>query len=289
MTRAPAGAARTLAAVVLTATALAMAGPAGAAETATIEVFPGANAITNALATANDGDTLNIHAGTYRENVDVLVPRVRLRAAGDGEVVVDGRCRGTTIDVEADGVRVQNLTVVGGDFFNLNYMFVGGGVVTGSTFTQTCAGAEYGINLYVTGPMQLVGNTASGFGDAGIYIGSIVDVGTRSIVARDNTLFDNNRGMIIEDSSRVAISALDNWAHDNVTDGIWVHRADGVLVQGNKVENNGFGGIDVTADSSHNTITANKARGHQFDLVNQGTNNCFTDNWYTTSQGPIGC
>jgi hypothetical protein len=33
---------------------------------AIIEVFPGPDALANALAVANAGDTLNIHAGTYR-------------------------------------------------------------------------------------------------------------------------------------------------------------------------------------------------------------------------------
>src|SRR4026208_3701 len=65
-----------------------------------IEVFPGQNAIQLALDGAQPGDVLNIHLGTYPESFAVAVTGVTLRAAGDGDVIVDGGC------VAAGGIHV---------------------------------------------------------------------------------------------------------------------------------------------------------------------------------------
>src|SRR4029079_9003588 len=82
---------------VLMVAAMAMArSPAAAAPRArrtVIEVFPGPSAIRNAVASANPGDTLNIHAGTYTERVSVNVQDLTLRSAGDGDVTVDQGCQ----------------------------------------------------------------------------------------------------------------------------------------------------------------------------------------------------
>ena len=92
--------------VVATAGTTALAGPGG--HRATIEVYPGPNAINDALAIANDGDTLNIHQGTYPEQVRVSTPNLTLQAAGDGVVSVDGGCAAnTTLAIRAEGVTIM--------------------------------------------------------------------------------------------------------------------------------------------------------------------------------------
>ena len=49
-------------------TALALSGPTGGT---VIEVYPGPDALKKALASANSGDVLNIHAGVYPEHVTI--------------------------------------------------------------------------------------------------------------------------------------------------------------------------------------------------------------------------
>jgi hypothetical protein len=71
-------------------TAPALSGPA---EGTIIEVYPGPDALKNALASANSGDVLNIHAGVYPEHVAINTSNLTLRSAGDGEVTVDGTSR----------------------------------------------------------------------------------------------------------------------------------------------------------------------------------------------------
>src|SRR5262245_30619216 len=88
--------------------------PAGAGTHAVIEVFPGPNAIGQALSLANAGDILNVHAGTYTERVEVGVADVTLQAAGDGDVVIDGQCQyRVVVNVSAPGVTLDGLRVIG--------------------------------------------------------------------------------------------------------------------------------------------------------------------------------
>jgi hypothetical protein len=49
------------------------------------------------------------------------------------------------------------------------------------------------------------------------------------------------------------------------------------------------GGIELTVGSDHNVVTRNTALGHTFDLSNIGTDNCFRNNVYVTSEGDISC
>jgi parallel beta-helix repeat protein len=267
-----------------------IAGPARASTSTVIDVFPGPNAIQGALGQANAGDTLNIHAGTYAENVSVDVGRVRLQAAGDGQVTVDGRCLGTTINVGTNGVTIEGLTIIGGDFFNLNFQFVSHGVVSNSSLSRTCPDTEYGINLYQTGAMQILGNTAVGFYDAGIYIGAITDTGNGTLLASHNDLYGNRRGIIVEDSVGVSLLVVKNSAHDNYNDGIFLHNSDGIDVRMNRTTANGYAGIEIDDLSDNNLIRLNRSLGQTYDLANDGgSGNCFKNNQYVTSLGTIAC
>jgi parallel beta-helix repeat protein len=267
-----------------------MAGPARASTSTVIEVFPGPNAITAALQQANAGDTLNIHAGTYPEKVFVGVANVTLQAAGDGRVTVDGGCRGSTFFVQADGVTLKGMRIIGGSFYNVDFMFVSNGVVTGNRLKRTCVDTEYGINLYQTGPMLIQGNAATGFMDAGIYIGGIVDTGAGSLVASDNILYGNDRGIIVEDSLGVSLTVRGNAAYDNLTDGIFLHNSDGIAIRTNKTRDNGHAGIELDPDSDANLVSGNRSGGQLYDLANGGgSGNCFVNNTYTTSFGTIAC
>src|SRR5205809_5760394 len=103
---------RRLAAIAAILVACSLAGAPAQASTrsgkATIEVFPGPNAIGNALAIANSGDTLNIHAGTYGEHVTVNTDDLTLQDAGDGTVIVDAGCSaGQTMVIKGDRVTIR--------------------------------------------------------------------------------------------------------------------------------------------------------------------------------------
>jgi parallel beta-helix repeat protein len=270
---------------------LAPAAAATAHSSTVIDVFPGPNAIANALQQANPGDTLNIHAGTYPEHFSITKTNLTLRAAGDGAVVVDGGCTNKwTVQVLADGTTVRHLQLSGGSFGEITFTSVTRGRILDSTATDTCADAEYGINVYLSGTIIMKSNVTSGFGDAGIYIGAITSTPYGPMVVQRNETFDNTRGIIIEDSAGGIIQALRNDVHDNTTTGIWLHNSDGVTVRANTVTDAAYAGIEVDPTSDNNLITLNTVSGHTYDLANEGgVGNCFMSNVYATSLGDITC
>jgi parallel beta-helix repeat protein len=155
---------------------------------------------------------------------------------------------------------------------------------------DTCGGAEYGVNVYQAGSIQIIGVTATGFGDAGIYIGAITSTPRGPLLVKDNESFGNVRGIIVENSHGGQIDVRGNSVHDNTTTGIWVTNSDGVRVLRNTALDNGLSGIELDSLSDDNLIRRNTASGQTYDLANDGgTNNCFVDNNYTTSFGDITC
>jgi parallel beta-helix repeat protein len=260
-----------------------------------IEVFPGPNALKDALVIANPGDVLNIHAGTYPEHVTVSVDDLTLQAAGDGTVTVDGTCTtSTTILINSDRVTVRELRVIGaGTGFapiEINFSSVASGRVLGSTVEDTCGNAEYGVNVFNSGTVVVRNSYATGFSDAGFYIGLITSTPLGPLTIANNESVGNERGIIVENSSGGKIIVRGNNTHDNDSTGIWITNSDTVRVENNLVMDNNVSGIELDQFSDQNVVRGNMAQGHTFDLVNDGgTGNCFLNNTYTTSFGDISC
>lgn len=259
-----------------------------------IEVFPGPGAIGQALAAAQPGDVLNIHAGVYPEAVVVRIPDVTLMAAGDGVVTIDGLCSArTTVAVRAKDVALIGLRVVGagaGPFpIEIDFSGVESGLVRDTEVQDTCD-AEYGVNVFNVGSIKIIRVTASGFSDAGIYVGAVSSTPFGALSVRAANSFDNWKGIIVEDSAGGSILVTGNEVHDNELSGIYLTNSDAVVVRGNTVTNDTFSGIEVTFGSDLNLIARNTVSGHQFDLIDGGGNgNCWRNNVYSTSQGVIGC
>src|SRR4051794_3303720 len=148
---------------------------------ATIEVTPGPNAINKALAKAHNGDLLRIHDGAYREAFDIT-KRVTLRGVG-GRPLIDARCNSrATISTTQSGVTLDHLKVVGaaegfGDFpSEVDFRGMSTGTIHDLVIHDSCGdksqGAEYGINVFNAGQVEVSNNQITGgFSDAGIYIG----------------------------------------------------------------------------------------------------------------------
>jgi parallel beta-helix repeat protein len=262
-----------------------------------IEVFPGRHALQRAVAHAHSGDVLNIHAGTYKGSVEISRPNLTLQAAGDGKVIVDAKCRANdTIFVTANGVTISGLTVQGadegfGDFpaeialWNVDQS----GLIEFTETVNTCD-AEYGIQVFQSGSIQIRNNYAHGFSDSGIYIGAITDTPNGPLVVVKNLAQDSHQGIIVEDSNGGSIQVLGNVVDQNSDAGIFLRNSDHVLIKSNPLHDNGRAGIDLDPASDHNRIIGNTALGHLFDLENEGgVGNCFKRNDYETSDGDISC
>ena len=254
-----------------------------------IEVRPGPDAIADALDRAKDGQVLRIHRGRYDEAL-TIGKRVKLVGVGKRRPVVDAGCATpTTIEVQADGVRLNGLKVVGAaTATEVNFIRVSGGRASELVLRDTCD-AEYGINVNDTGPMAIVKSKAFGFDDAGFYIGAIRSTPGGSIRLARSESFDNLRGVIVEDSAGGDIRIRRNLFTDNdvfvgelLPTGALITKSEGVLVEENAVTDNGTFGLRLTPDSSGNRINDNLLLGNPVDIRNEGSGNCGAGNEFLT-------
>ena len=180
---------------------------------------------------------------------------------------------------------------MGGAFYEINATFVGNLTLRRVVMRDTCGNAEYGVNLYRNGSVLVAKSRASGFKDAGIYVGGILD---GPVIVRRNVTFGNNRGILIEQVVPGSVAVSFNTSSNNrlpgngPPSGIWLHEADGVLIAGNRFGNNQAYGIhldDVDSSSDDNLVQDNTALGNdQLDILDEGSGNCFSNNTYGTSQ-----
>lgn len=270
---------------------------------ATIEVRPGPNALHKALRNAHNGDTLRIHDGTYRESV-AINKRVTLRGVG-GRPTIDARCDSrTTFDVNSGGFTLEHLLVVGAaDGFGyppseIDVEQVGRGTITDVVVHNTCGplgeGAQYGINVFGTGPVEISNDRAiGGFTDAGIYVGGITDTNGSPLKVVSNSTFLNHQGIIVENSGGNAIIQVgNNNTHHNTipgvgepASGIFISNSDGVRIRNNTVQNNGEFGVNISAGSDNNRLVQNTITDNPTDLNNQGSGNCGSGNTIGTRAG----
>ena len=258
-----------------------------------IEVRPGDDAIAKAIARADSGDTIRVHAGRYREAL-VITKRVKIIAAKGDDPVIDGRCRtGIVIAVRTGGVLLRGLTVIGADEgfgsvpIGVDFNGVGRGSARDLTVKNTCGEeVEYGINVFGSERINIVGNRTRGFEDAGIYVGGITSTGNGALSIRDNNTFNNNRGIIVEDSAGGKIVVESNRIHDNdlaglgPPTGIFLHNSDGVRIFDNDVSENGEIGIHLDGESDANVLTSNRVSGNPTNLLNEGSDNCGNGNTF---------
>jgi parallel beta-helix repeat protein len=274
---------------------------APAASARGIEVHPGHRALQRAIDSAAPGDTLHIHAGRYRGGVTVGKP-LRLVGVSGERPIVDAGCQSqNAIDINANRVRVEHLKVVGaaegfGPYpAEVNFVGRASGRAQDLVVDNTCD-AEYGINVNSSERVKVVGNRGFGFADSAIYIGNISSTGKGSLRVRDNQLFDNNRGIIVEDtvgSADVRIEGNDSHGNDippgeGTPAGIFVHNSDGVRFAGNRLNGNGDGeagyGIHLDSNSDRNRLFRNVARHNESrNLLDEGEGNCGSENSFSLS------
>jgi nitrous oxidase accessory protein NosD len=262
---------------------------------ATIQVHPGPHALRDAIHDAHAGDTLRVHSGRYLEHVTVAKRLTIQGAAGKPLPVIDGRCRANdTILVTSSGVTLRRLKVVGADeghgSFPSAVFFTGvrRGRAQALRVRDTCD-AEYGINLFGTGPVKVIGNTARGFDDSGVYVGGIADTGNGRLLVKGNDLFRNSRGAIVEDTDRAAdVRLAGNRLHDNTivgsegpSDGVFLHNGDGIRLVRNHSDDNGAHGYHADPNSDDNVFIDNTASGNASGpFLDEGTGNCGDGNTF---------
>ena len=263
---------------------------APAATAKTIDVRPqgpAVNVIQKAVNKAHPGDRIRVHQGTYRGGVTVDKKLAIFGAPGERRPKLDGRCReSVVVDVGVPGVALSGLKVVGSaDAFSVSFVDVKRGSVDDLRLDNTCGQALYGVNVYGQGAIRITDSNATGFLDAGYYVGSIATTGGGALTIRHNEASGNNRGAIVEDSSGVDIRVIDNVFDRNtiggegIPSGIFVRNSAGTLIERNETRRNGFYGIHVDADSHDNVLNDNESSGNgTAQFFGEGTGNCGSGN-----------
>ncbi|MFM7069042.1 MAG: nitrous oxide reductase family maturation protein NosD, partial [Actinomycetes bacterium] len=258
----------------------------GGGTTGTIVVPSDAPTIQAAVDDAAPGATILIEPGTYRESVLVETPNLLIRGLDRNRVVLDGGFRTANgIEVDADGVAVQNLTVR--HFTQNGVVFAGTPPEFGTETSRILNGYRvdhvtaynnglYGVYAFGARNGLIQDVYASGHPSSGVYVGRCkpCNVVVRRVVAERNAIgyygtnasgdvyivesvFRRNRLGVAPNSQNAERLAPQSRA----------------VVAANLVENNDdpatpeipegfFGGGIAVGGGERNLITKNRVRGH---------------------------
>ncbi|MFI9051407.1 nitrous oxide reductase family maturation protein NosD [Streptomyces sp. NPDC053427] len=211
--------------------------PADAAER---HVVHHGESIQRAVDAAKPGDTVFVEPGTYRESVLIKESRVTLRGAGHRTVIRPPTARaenacgrdGNGICViggpkhRLRDVTVRSLTVAG---FKKNGVWATGTSRLRVRSVRARNNGQWGIALEKSVRSSIRRNTASGNGDAGIFLANTVEEEGGALDTRGTAIVDN----------RVVGNRI----------GITVRRTRKLRVDGNEITGN-CGGVFVVGDES---------------------------------------
>ncbi len=214
--------------------------------------------IQDAINAACPGDTIEIHSGNYRENVEVN-KRLTLRGVdtGDGMPVVDAGGSGSAITITADGCTIEGFEV------------------TNSGGAWPCAGIHATSN-----DNNIEGNNATGN-----YYGIHIESSSNNTLSGNDASI-NSRGFALRGSSDIALS--DNTATANIHEGIYLYSSSNNMLSGNDLTGNDYG-ISIYF-SSDNTISGNNATsnsGYGIYLISS-SNNTISGNTVNDNNGGSG-
>ena len=299
------------AALLFAAAVLGMLVVAADADAKKVDVKPGKGTLQKAIDKAKPGDKLQLKKkGDYRGGV-VIEKKLTIRGPSDGKKLptVDGRCNEAfTMLVLASPVTLKNFKVTGasdaqgGQYggAEVNFIEGGAGSATGLKLQDQC-GVKYGVNVFDTGDVLVTRGQYKGYDDAGVYVGGIGNPET-TVQVTENLATENNRGILIEDSSgNAGILVANNTTKANTNgftpSGIFLHNADGVVIADNASDNNPYAGVHLDVTSDDNRLIDNSASGNGVgaqggtgaDLLNEGVGNCGSGNVFGTQAGnPLG-
>ena len=225
----------------------------GSASAATIRVPDDYAKIQWAIDNAISGDIIEVHSGTYYENVNV---NKQLTLHGIGMPVVDASGSGSTITLAADGITLEGFIATGaGNYYTEAGIKV---ISNNNTLVSNNANSNYGsgIALRYSNNNTLIGNTASanmqGIGGGGY--------GISLWYSSDNTLTRNNAwgntcGISLSYSNNNKLS--DNNANSNNPYGIYLQQSsNNNMLVGNNVNSNGRRGISLGSSSNNMLVSS---------------------------------
>lgn len=196
--------------------------------------------IQDAINAANDGDTINVAAGTYNENVNV---NKSVNLVGDGAMVTIVQAAST--DVHVFDVTVNNVNITGFKVTGAT-VWPGAGIYLDSSSINNLTGNNisnnyYGISLRSSGNNTLINNNATN-NVYGIYLDS-----SSNNNLTGNKALNNNWGILLSYSSNNNNLARNNVLNNSM--GIYLYSS-----SNNKIYSNFFNNTNnyVFAGSVYN-------------------------------------
>ena len=165
---------------------------------------------------ANLGDTIEVSAGTYDEQV-VINKQLTLNGANASESIIDGG-NTTAVTISADNVTIDGFTLDGGITLDDRLKTISGGTISNNIITGADSSVE---------PIKAQNGIRVGFDLGG--------KGVDSIIIEDN-IISNNLEAGIEFS---------NAKEEIPSGGDGIQRISNITISGNKIKDNGASGIST--------------------------------------------
>jgi parallel beta-helix repeat protein len=217
-----------------------------------LEVQPG-QSIQAAIDAAQPGDTIEVAAGTYQENLVISKNDIHLHGAGPGRTVLVKPAKPTSVclklffpPVDEENTGVNGICVANVDNRGHKISTVHGVSVTGFTVqgfpgvgivfayvsdviaehNVAANNGGYGITGFVSKHALFAYNTVYGSGDAGLYLGD--SPGAEATII-DNTAHNDRWGILARDSTVGRI--VGNTLHDNCSGLVFLNTGTSTGVQ----------------------------------------------------------
>ena len=245
-----------------------------------------------AVNAAVSGDVIVVHAGTYRENVEINISSITLLGEGMDLVTVEAvDAAGDVFYVTTDYVNISGFTVTGATGWSWGTgISIGAGSDHCNVSGNNVSGNRYGIimvheNSYTTIENNIIRSNT----ERGIYFQC--QQNTHSTIT-GNEIAYNGDGIYMYWSAGNNITC--NLVQNNSVSGIYMIISTGNNITCNLVQNNLVSGIHLTSGSTGNVIEHNNiiengvynrvTRGWEWNLRNGQSNNVTVkhNHWGTT-------
>jgi parallel beta-helix repeat protein len=248
---------------------------------ATLHVYPG-DSIQQVVNSAQNGDAIFVHAGTYPET---LVVNKTVSLIGMGNPVIEKNGAGNVVTVNAPNVVFSGFTVQRiSDYNNGDHGVCINGIsgcnVTGNKITNN----HYGICVDSSSNSNLSGNNITRN-----TVGISLENSSNNTVSANNVTDTDGGGIVLSGSSNNTISA--NSAANNGYDGIALFSSSNNTISENNLTANGNFGI-LLMHSSGNSLSANNIANSQDYYgvwLDYSSNNIISGNNLSNNQYGLNC